>query len=144
MVLLKPWSWRRLLRFTLDCKEIQPDHPKGNESWIFTDGTIAEAETLIVWSSDVKGWLIRKDPDSGKDWRQEEKGMTEDEMVCWHLLLDGCEFEQTSGVGDGQGSLVCCTPWNCKDSEMTEQLNWTELILVQCIFSKNFFLLLFS
>ena len=69
--------------------------------------------------------------------------MTEDEMVCWHLPLDGCEFEQTPGVGDGQGSLVCCNPWNCKDSEMTEQLNLTELILVQCIFSKNFFFIIF-
>ena len=94
-----------------DCKEIQSVHPKGNQSWIFIGRTDAEAETPILWPPDVKKWLIGKDPDAGKDWRQ-EKGMTEDEMVGWHHQLDGHEFEQALGVGDGQGSLVCCSPWS--------------------------------
>ena len=79
----------------------------------------------ILWSPDVKNWLIRKDPDAGKDWRQEEKGTTEDEMVGWHHWLNGHEFEQAQGVGDGQGGLLCCSPWSCKESDMTEWLNWT-------------------
>ena len=120
------WCWRRLL----DCKEIKPVHPKGNQSWIFIGRTEAEAETPIVWPPDVKSWLIWKDPDAGKYWRQEEKGMTEYEMVGWHHWLDGHEFEQAPGVGDGQWSLVCCSPWGCKESDMTERLNWTELTLM--------------
>ena len=83
-------------------------------------------ETPILWPPDAKSWVIWKDPDAGKDWGQEEKGMTEDEMVGWHLRLDGHEFEQTSWVGDGQGGLACCRPWDCKELDMTEQLNWTE------------------
>ena len=104
-----------------DCKEIQPVHPKGYQFWIFIGRTDAEAETPILWPPDVKNWLIWKDPDSGKDWRQEENGMREDEMVGWHHWLDGHEFEWTLGVGDGQDS-----PWGCKESDMTDQLNWTE------------------
>ena len=116
------WCWRRLEN--LNCKEIQPDNPKGNQPWIFIGRTDAEAETVILWPPDVKNWLTGKDPDAGKDWRQEKKGMTEDEMVGWHHWLDGHEFEQALGVGDGQGSLVCCSPWGCKEPDMTERLNW--------------------
>ena len=97
------------------------------QSWKFTGGTDAEAETPVLWPSDVKNWLIGKDPDAGKDWRQEEKGMTEDEMVGWHHQLNGHEFEQAQGVGDGQGSLGCCSPWGRKEVDTTERLNWTEL-----------------
>ena len=94
---------------------------------MFIGRTDVEAETPILWSPDVKNWLIWKDPDAGKDWRQEEKGITEDEMVGWHHWLDGHEFGQTPGVGDGQGSLACCNPWGRKESDTTEWLNWTEL-----------------
>ena len=116
----------KTLESPLGCKEIKPVHPKGNQSWIFIGRTDAEAETPILWPPDVRNWLIGKDPDAGKDWRWEEKGMTEDEMVGWHHQLDGHEFEQASGVGDGQGSLARCNPWGCKESDMTERLNWTE------------------
>ena len=113
---LKNWCfWTVVLEKTLesplDSKEIQPVHPKGDQSWVFIGRTDAEAETLILWPPYAKNWLIRKDPDAGKDWRQEEKGMTKDEMVGWHHQLDGHEFEQDLGVGDGQRSLVCCCPW---------------------------------
>ena len=94
-------------------------------SWIFIGRTDAEAETPVLWPSDAKNWLIGKDPDSGKDWRQEEKGTTEDEMIGWHHQPDGHQFEQALGVGDGQGSLACCSPWGCKESSTTERLNWT-------------------
>ena len=104
------WCRRRLL----DCKEIKPVNPKGNQSLIFTGRIDAEAEALILWLPDVKNWLIWKDPDARKDWRWEEKGMTEYEMVGWHHQLDGHEFEQAPGVGDGQGSLACCNPWGCR------------------------------
>ena len=108
----------------LDCKEIQPVHPKGNQSWIFIRRT--DADIPILRLSDWKNWLIGKDPDAGKDWRQEEKGMVEDEMVGWHYRLDGHEFEQAPGLGDGQGSLACCSPRGHKELDMTEQLNWTD------------------
>ena len=111
----------------LDCKEIQPVHPKGNQSWIFIWRTDVEAETPILWPPDVKSWLIGKDPDAGRDWGQEEKGTTEDEMAEWHHRLSGDEFGWTPGVGDGQGGLVCCDSWGRKESDMTERLNWTEL-----------------
>ena len=111
---------------TLDWKESQSVNPKGNESWIFIGRTDPEAETPVLWPPDVKTQLMGKDPDAGKDWRQEEKGMTEDEMVGWHHRLNGHEFEQALGVGGGQGSLACCSPWGRKESDMTEQLNWTE------------------
>ena len=114
----------KTLESPLDCKEIQSVNPKGNQSWIFIGRTDAETETPMLWPPDAKNWLI---PDAGKDWRREEKGTTEDEMVRWHHWLDGHEFEQAVGVGDGQGSLACCSPWGCKESDMTERLNWTEL-----------------
>ena len=104
----------------LDCKEIKPVNPKGNQPWIFVRRTDAEAETPILWPPDAKSQFIGKDPDAGKDWRQEEKGTAEDEMVWWHHWLDGHEFEQAPGVGDGQGSLVRCSPWGHKESDMTE------------------------
>ena len=109
----KNWCfWTAVLEKTLllDSKEIQPVHPKGNQSWIFIEKTDAEAEAPILWSPDVKNWLIWKVPDAGKDWRQVEKGTTENEMVEWHHQLKGHEFEQAPGVGDGQGSLACCSP----------------------------------
>ena len=109
---------------SLDCKEIQLVHPKGNQSWIFIGRTDAEAETPTLWPPDAKNWLIGKDLDAGKDWGQEEKGTTEDEMVRWHHQLDGHKFEQAPGVGDGQGSLACCSPGGRKESDVTEQLNW--------------------
>ena len=95
----------------LDYKKIKPVNPKGNPPWIFIERTDAEAEAPILWPPDVKSWLIRKDPDAGKDWRQEEKGTTENEMVGWHHWLSGHEFEQTLGDGEVQGSLACCGPW---------------------------------
>ena len=114
----------KTLESPLDCKEIHPVPPKGNQSWIFTGRTDVETGTPMLWPPDVKNCLIGKDPDAGKDWRQEEKGTTEDEMVGWHHQLNGHEFAQTPGVGDGQGSLACCSPWGCKESDMTEWLNW--------------------
>ena len=127
---LKNWCfWTVVLEMALesllDCK-IKPVNPKGNQSWIFTGRTNAEAETLILWPPDAKNWLIGKDPNAGKDWRWEEKGTTENEMVGWHHRLYGHEFEWTPGVGDGQGSLACCSPWGRKESDTTEQLNWTK------------------
>ena len=117
----------KTLESLLDCKEIQPVHPKGDRSWIFTGRTDAKAETPILWPPETKSWLIWEDPDAGKDWRREEKGTTEDEMVGWHPWLRGHEFELTPGVGDGQGSLVCCGSLGRKESDMTEWLYWTEL-----------------
>ena len=111
--------------FPMICKESQPVHPKGNQSWRVIVKTDAEAETSMLWPPDVKNWLTGKDPDAGKDWKQEEKGTTEDEMVGWHHRLNGHEFEQALGVGDGQGSLACCSPWSHKESDLTELLNWT-------------------
>ena len=115
------------LESLLDSKEIKPVNPKGSQSWIFIGRSDAEAETPILWPPDVKNLLTGKDPDAGKDWRQEEKVTIEDEMVGWHHWLNGHEFEFAPGVGDGQGSLVCCSPWGRKESDMTEWLNWTEL-----------------
>ena len=115
----------KTLESPLDCREIKPVHPKGNQSWVFIGRTDVETETPIVWPPDVKSWLIWKDPDSGKDWRQ-EKGTTEDEMIGWHHWLNGHEFEKALGIGDGKGSLVCCSPCGHKESDTTERLNWTE------------------
>ena len=114
----------KTLESPLDCKEIQQVHPKGNQSWIHIGRIDTEAKAPILWPPDAKSQLIGKDPDSGKHWRQEEKVTTEDEMIGWHHRLYGHEFEQAPGVGDGQGSLACCSPWGCKDSDMTKQLNW--------------------
>ena len=123
---LKNWCfWTvvlvKTLESPLDCKRIKPVHPKGNQSWIFTGRTDAEAS--VLWPPDVKSWLIGKNPDAGKDWRCKEKGMTEDEMVGWHHWLNGHEFEQAVGVGDGRGGLACCSPWVQKELDMTEWLN---------------------
>ena len=121
------WCWTVVLEKTLenplDNKKIKPINPKGNQSWIFIGRTDAEAETPTLWPSDAKNWLIGKDPDAGKDWRQEEKGMTEDETVGWHHQLNGHEFEQAPGAGEGQGSLACCSPWDRQESDTTEGLN---------------------
>ena len=118
----------KTLESPLDCKEIQPVHPKGGQSWVFIGRTDVEAETPMFWPPVLKSWLIGKDPDVGKDWGQEKKGTTEDEMVGWHHGLNGYGFEWTPGVGDGQGGLVCCSSWGHKESNTTERLNWTELI----------------
>ena len=117
----------KTLESSLNCKEIQPVHSKGDQSWVFTGRTDAKAETPILWPPHAKGWLIGKDSDAGRDWGQEEKGTTEDEMAGWHHWLDRFEFEWTLGVGDGQGSLACCDSWGRKESDTTEWLNWTEL-----------------
>ena len=113
----------KTLESPLDCKEIQPVHPKENQSWIFIGRTDAEAEAPILWPLDAKYWLIWKDHDAGKDWGQEEKGTTEDEMVWWHHWLYGYEFEWAPGVGGRQGSLSCCSPQGCKELDTTEWLN---------------------
>ena len=126
----------KTLESPLDCKEFQPVHPKRNQSWMFIGRTDVEAETPILWPPDAKSWLVWKDPDAGKDWRQEEKGMTEEEMVGWHHWLDGHECEQTLGDGDGQGSLAWCSPWLAKSQ--TWLSDWTELN------NLNFFLFLFN
>ena len=132
---LKNWCfWTVVIEKTrespLGCKEIKPVTPKGNQSWIFIGRTDAEAEIPILWALDVKNWLIGKDPDAGKDWRQEEKGTTEDEMAGWHHQLNGYEFEQALGVGDGQGGLACCGPRGQTKSRKWlstwTELNWTE------------------
>ena len=118
----------KILESAFDSKDIQLVNPKGNQFWIFIEMTHAEAETPRVWPPDVKNWLTGKDPDAGKDWRQEEKGMTEDETGVWHHWLDGHEFEQALGVGNRQGSQACWSPWSCKKSDMTEGLNWTDAV----------------
>ena len=110
----------KTLESPLDCKEIQPVHPKGDKSWVFIGRTDVEAETAILWPPDVKSWLIWKDPGAGRDWGQEEKGTTEDEMVGWYHRLNGHEFGWPLGVGYGQGGLACCGSWGCKESDMTE------------------------
>ena len=133
---LKNWCfWTVVLEKTLesplDCKEIQPVHPKGDQSWVFIERSDVEAETPIFWPPDAKSWLIGKDPDAGKNWGQEEMGTTEDEMVGCHHWLNGLEFGWTPGDGDGQGGLACCSSWRCKELDMTEWLNWTELNYIQ-------------
>ena len=129
---LKNWCfWTVVLEKTLesplDCKEVQPVHSKGDQPWVLFGRNDAKAETPILWPPHAKSWLIGKDSDAGRDWGQKEKGTTEDEMAgCYHRL-DGHEFEWTPGDGDGQGGLTCCDSWSCKESDMTEWLNWTEL-----------------
>ena len=115
--------FKKTLESPLDCKEIKPINPKGNQSWIFIERTDAEAP--ILWPPEDKNWLTGKDPDAGKDWRKEEKGLTEDEMIGWHHWLNGHEFEQTAGVGGGQGSLVCYSPCGCRvEHDWVTELNW--------------------
>ena len=128
----KNWCfWIVLLEKTLesplDCKEIQPVHSEGDQPWDFFGRNEAEAETPVLWPPHAKSWLVGKDSDAGRDWGQEEKGTTEDEMAGWHHRLDEHESEWTPGVGDGQGGLACCHSWGHKESDTTEQLNWTEL-----------------
>ena len=119
----------KTLESPLNCKEIQPVHPKGDYSWVFIWGADVEAETPILWPLDAESWLIWTDPDAGKDWGQEEKGMTEDEMVGWHHRHNRHGFGWTPGVGDGQGGLACCGSQGCKELDTTEWLNWTELTI---------------
>ena len=126
---LKNWCFgtmvlEKTLESPLDWK-IQSVYSKGDQSWVFIGRTDAKAETPILWTPHARSWLIGKDPDAGRDWGQEEKGTTEDEMAGWHHRLDVHEFEWTLGVGDGQGGLVCCDSWGCKESDMTGRLNWT-------------------
>ena len=128
----------KTLQSPLDCKAIKPVNPKENQSWIFTARTDAEAEASTLWPPNAKNWLIRKVPDTGKDWRREEKGTTENLMVGWHHWLDGHEFEQAPGAGDEQRSLVCCSPWGRKELDTTE-LNWTEALSVYSVcYTKHF------
>ena len=126
---LKNWCfWTveldKTLESPLDCREIQPVHSRGDQSWVCFGRTDAKAETPILWPPHAKSWLIGKDPDAGRDWGQEEKGPTEDEMAGCHHQLDGHEFEWTPGVGDGQGGLACCNSRSHKESDTTEWLNW--------------------
>ena len=128
---LKNWCfWTVVLEKTLesplDCKKIQPVHCKGDQSWVFFGRNDAKAETPILWPPHAKSWLIGKDSDAGREWRQEEKGTTEDEMAGWHYLPNGCESESTPGVAVGQGGLACCNSWGCKVSDTTVRLNWIE------------------
>ena len=130
---LKNWCfWTVVLEKTLesplDCKEVQPVHPKGDQSWVFIGRTNAKAETPIFCPPHVKSWLIGKGPNAGRDWGQEEKGTTEDEIVGWHHWLNGHEFGWTMRVDDGQGGLAYCCSWHRKESDTTERLNWTELM----------------
>ena len=117
----------KTLESPLDCKETQPVHSKGYQSWVFIGRTDVEAETPIFWPPDIKSWLIWKDPDAGKDWGQEEKEITEDELVGWHHRHNGHGCGWTPGIGDGQGGLACCISWDHKELERTERLNWIEL-----------------
>ena len=122
------------LESPLDCKEVQPVYPKGDKSWVFIGRTDAKTETPILWPPFEKSWLIGKDSDAGRDWGQEEKGTTEDEMAGWHHRLNGHKFGWTPGDGDGQGGLAWCNSWGRKESDTTEQLNWTELKFMKIIF----------
>ena len=125
----------KTLESPLDCKEIQPVHPKGDQSWVFIGGTDVEAETPIFWPPHAESWLIWKDPDAGKDWGQEEKGTTEDEKVGWHHWHNGHGFGWTLGVGDGQRGLVHCGSWGHKELDVTERLNWLTFPLEEWLLS---------
>ena len=121
---LKNWHFwtvvlEKILEGPLDSKEIKPVSPKGNQPWILIGRTDAEAEASILWPPDAKNWLLRKDPDVGKDWRQEEKGITEDEIIGWHHQFNGHKSEQTPGDSEGQGGLACCSPWGHRESNVT-------------------------
>ena len=131
----------KTLESPLDCKEIQPVNSKGDQPWVFFGRNDVKAETPELWPPHAKSWLIGKESDAGRDWGQEEMGTTEDEMAGWHYWLDGREFEWTPGVGDGQGGLACCDSWGRKESDTTEQLNWTEqvqLSVCSLVFSMKF------
>ena len=128
------------LESLLDCKEIKLVNHKGNQSWIFIGRTDAKAETPILWPPDGKNWLTGKDPDAVKDWGQEDKGTTEDEMVGWHHWLKH-EFEQARRVGDGQRALLSCSPWGREESDMTEQLNWLSRCTQKNVFFPHSFCL---
>ena len=127
----KLWCWRRFLRVPWIARSSNQSILKGNQSWIFTGMIDADAEAPVLWPLGVKSWLIGKDLDARKDWGQEEKRTTEDEMVGWHHQLNGHEFKQALGVGDGQGSLARYSPWGLKESDRTKRLNWTELKSLQ-------------
>jgi len=118
--------WEKTLEGPLDCKEVQPVHPKGDQFWVFIGRTDVEVEAPILWPPDAKSWLIWRDTDDGKDWGQEEKGTAEDKMVGCHHQLNGYGFGWNLGVGDGQGGLACCGSWGCKNR--TRLSDWTELI----------------
>ena len=118
----------KTLESPLDCKESQPVHSEGDQPWDFFGRNDAKAETPVLWPPDAKSWLIGKDSDAGRDWGQEEKGMTADEMAGWHHWLNGHESEWTPGVGDGQGGLACCDSWGRKESDTIERLIWSDLI----------------
>ena len=135
----------KTLESLLDCKEIQPVHSKGDQPWVFFGRKDAKAETLVLWPPHAKSWRIGKDSDAGRDWGQEEKGMTEDEMAGWHHWLDGCESGWTQGDGDGQGGLACCDSWGRRQLDTTERLNWTECfdwscygVVYYCCFNLHF------
>ena len=133
---LKNWCFqivvlKKILESLLDCKEIKPVNSKGNQPWLVIGRTDAGAKAPVLWPPDAKSWLIWKDSDTERDWRQEKKGTTQDEMAGWHHGLDGRESEWTPGAGDGQGGLACCNSWGHKESDMTERLNWTNY----CIFN---------
>ena len=118
------WCWKRLFRGTrIFCKEFKAVNPKRTQSWIFIRGTDAEPEAWVFWPLDEQSWLAGKNPDAGKDWRQEKNGVTEDQRVGWHHWLNEHEFEQVSGDGEGQGDLACCSPQGHKELDMTEWLN---------------------
>ena len=125
------WCWRRLLRVPCTARRSNQSILKGDQSWDFVGRNDAKADTPILWRPHVKSWLIGKDSDAGRDWGQEEKGTTEDEMAGWHHWLDGRESQWTPGVGDGQGGLVCCDSWGRRESDTTERLIWSDLILFE-------------
>ena len=138
---LKNWCfWTVLLEKTLesslDCKEIQPVHSEGDQPWDFFGRNDAQAGTPVLWPAHAKSWLTGKDSDAGRNWGQEEKGTTEDEMARWHHWLDGRESEWSPGVGDRQGGLACCNSWGRQESDTTERLNWTEAFLILFIFTQ--------
>ena len=140
----KNWCFRivlleKTLKSPLDCKEIKPVNPKGNQPWVFIGRTDAEAEASILWPPDAKSGLTGKDPDPGKEWRQEDEGMTEEEMTGWHHQVNGHEFEYAPGIGDGPNGLACCSPWG-----WTWLSYWTELIYLVCITLSFIKLILYS
>ena len=135
------WCWRRLSRVPWTARRSNQSILKEISPGISLEGMMLKAETPVLWPPHVKSWLIGKDSDAGRDWGQEEKGTTEDEMGGWHHWLDGRESEWTPGVGDGQGGLACCNSWGCKESDTTERLNWTETFNFRIVWDlhKNYY-----